>query len=197
MLADYDHLVVIHDDGADDADYLAAVEAFVRDGGNLVVTDTGSRLLPELSADLAAGDLTEQTAYVGELDSVNDDHPLVTDRRPIQDHLWYIAPVGYAEDQARIFGVDSDAFDAAGGTVAGTTGGDVVVGTLPVGDGQVQLVGSLLPAANQSNLHPFGMLDYAATYFGHLVMTNALSAEQVREVDGEETLRIGRGDDPS
>ena len=197
VLADYDHLVVIHDDGADDPDYLAAVESFLRDGGNLVVTDTGARLLPELSADLAAGDVTEQTAYVGELDDVNDDHPLVTDRRPIQDHLWYIAPVGYAEDQARIFGVDSDAFEDAGGTVAGTTGGDVVVGTLPVGDGQVQLVGSLLPAANQSNLHPFGMLDYAATYFGHLVMTNALFAEQVREVDGEETLRIGRGDDPS
>lgn len=37
------------------------------------------------------------------------------------------------------------------------------------------------------------MLDYAATYFGHLVMTNALFAEQVREVDGAETLRLGRG----
>ena len=66
---------------------------------------------------------------------------------------------------------------------------------MPVGDGSVQLVGSLLPPANQSNLHPFGMADYAATYFGHLVMTNALGGQQVREVDGEETLRIGRGGD--
>ncbi|MFQ3320221.1 MAG: hypothetical protein ACI8UR_001878 [Natronomonas sp.] len=37
------------------------------------------------------------------------------------------------------------------------------------------------------------MCDYAATYFGHLVMTNALFGQQVREVDGEEVLRVGRG----
>ena len=61
--------------------------------------------------------------------------------------------------------------------------------------GTIQVVGSLLPPANQGNLHPFGMLDYATTYFGHLVMTNALRAQQVREVDGEEVLRIGRGSD--
>ena len=101
--------------------------------------------------------VSEQTASVAELDAVNDDHHLVTDRRPIQDHLWSIAPVGDAEDQARILGVDSDAVEAAGGAVAGTTGGDVVVGTLPVGTGRVQLVGSLLPAANQSNRHSFGI----------------------------------------
>ena len=194
MLAGYDHLVVIHDEGTDDEGYLAAVESFVRDGGNLVVTDTGANLLAELSDEVAPDDVTEQTAYVGELDEVNDDHPLVTDRRPIQDHLWYIAPVGYSENEAPIYGVDDAAFEAAGGSVAGTTGGDVVVGSVPVGDGSVQLVGSLLPPAEQSNLHPFGMVDYAATYFGHLVMTNALFGQQVREVDGEETLRIGRGD---
>ncbi len=189
-LDDYDHLALIHDD----VDAVDAVESFVRDGGNLVLTDTGLNLLPELVDGIGDGDVTEQTAYVGELDEVNDDHPLVTDRRPIQDHLWYIAPVGYSENEAPIYGVDAAAFDGAGGTVAGTTGGDVVVGTLAVGDGQIQLIGSLLPPAEQSNLHPFGMVDYAATYFGHLVMTNALFAEQIREVDGEETRRIGRGD---
>jgi len=187
----YDQLALVHDDV--DAGDVAAVESFVRDGGNLVLTDTGLNLLPKLVDGIAAEDVTEQTAYVGELDEVNDDHPLVTDRRPIQDHLWYIAPVGYSENEAPIYGVDSGAFDDAGGTVAGTTGGDVVVGTLEVGDGQIQLIGSLLPPAEQSNLHPFGMVDYAATYFGHLVMTNALFAEQIREVDGEETRRIGRG----
>ena len=94
---------------------------------------------------------------------MNDDHPLVADRRPIQDHLWYIAPVGYSENEAPIYGVDNAAFEAAGGSVVGTTGGDVIVGSVPVGDGSVQLVGSLLPPVEQSNLHPFGMADYAAT----------------------------------
>jgi hypothetical protein len=191
-LGEYDHLVVSHADGVDDEDYVEAVGSFVMDGGNLVLTDSGLELLAAMDeVDIESGDLGEQTNYVAQLDEVNDDHPLVTDRNPIQDHLWYIAPLGYAEDQAPLTTVDSGAFD---GTVAGTTGGEVVVGTLTLGDGTIQVIGSLLPPANQGNLHPFGMLDYAATYFGHLVMTNALRAQQVREVDGEERLRIGRGD---
>lgn len=194
-LKGYDHLAVIHDDaGGKPEKYLETVEAFVRDGGNLVVTDAGLHLLAELDGvDIGSEHLSEQTGYVGELDEVADDHPLVTDRRPIQDHLWYIAPLGYSEDEAPIYGIDAAAFEAAGGTVAGTAGGDVVVGTLELGDGTIQVIGSLLPPANQSNLHPFGMCDYATTHFGHLVMTNALYGQQVREVDGSETTRTGRG----
>jgi hypothetical protein len=196
-LAGYDHLVAVHDDGVENDDYVAAIERFVREGGNLVLTDAGLHLLAAME-DVPiepGGVTTSRDNYVAQLEDVNDDHPLVTDRAPIQDHLWYIAPLGYAEDEAPVTAVDSAAFEDAGGTVAGTVGGDVVVGTLELGDGTVQVVGSLLPPANQGNLHPFGMLDYAATYFGHLVMTNALRAQQVREVDGEEVLRIGRGSD--
>jgi hypothetical protein len=193
-LSNYEHLVIIHDESRANDDYIAEIESFVDDGGNLVLTDSGLNLLGDLDVDIGDGDITEQTAYVGQLDTVDDDHPLVTDRRPIQDHLWYIAPVGYSENEAPIYSLDSAAFEGSGGTVAGTTGGDVVVGSLEAGDGTVQVIGSLLPPAWQGNLHPFGMTDYAATYFGHLVMTNALRGQQVREVDGEETLRIGRGD---
>ena len=92
-----------------------------------------------------------------------------------------------------MWSIDSNTFEESGGTVAGTAGGDVVVGTLELGAGTIQVVGSLLPEANQSNLHPFGMCDYATTYFGHLVMTNALRGQQVRAVDGRETVRVGRG----
>lgn len=194
QLKQNDHLVVIHDHGAENDQYLDRIERFVEDGGNLVLTDSGLNLLAEFDElDIGVEDVIEQTGYVGELDDVDDDHPLVTDRRPIQDHLWYIAPLGYSEDEAPIYAVDSEAFEAAGGDVAGTADGDVVVGSLDCGDGSIQLIGSLLPPANQSNLHPFGLCDYAATYFGHLVMTNALGGQQVREVDGEETLRIGVG----
>jgi hypothetical protein len=123
-------------------------------------------------------------------EDIDGEHPLVTDRDPIQDHLWYIAPLGYAEDEAPVTSIDGTAFD---GTVAGTVGGDVAVGTLELGDGTIQIIGSLLPPANQGDLHPFGMLDYAATYLGHLVTTNALFAQQVHEVDDEEVLHVGRG----
>jgi hypothetical protein len=193
-LSAYDHLVAIHDDGGADEEYVESLESFVESGGNLVVTDSGLNLLSAFeSLDIVSADIYEQTGYVGQLDSVNDGHPLVTDRRPIQDHLWYIAPVGYSEDEAPVWSIDSNTFEESGGTVAGTAGGDVVVGTLELGAGTIQVVGSLLPEANQSNLHPFGMCDYATTYFGHLVMTNALRGQQVRAVDGRKTVRVGRG----
>lgn len=193
-LAAYDHAVAAHDDGAENEEYVAALEEFVRDGGNLVVTDSGLHLLAAMDGvPIDAGDITtSQDNYVAQLEDVDGEHPLVTDRDPIQDHLWYIAPLGYAEDEAPVTSIDGTAFD---GTVAGTVGGDVVVGTLELGDGTIQIIGSLLPPANQGNLHPFGMLDYAATYFGHLVMTNALFARQVREVDDEAVLHVGRGGD--
>ena len=193
-LAGYDHLVVAHDDGAGNDGYVAAVEEFVREGGNLVLTDAGLGLLAAMDrVAIESGDITtSRDNYVAQLEEVDGDHPLVTDRNPIQDHLWYIAPLGYTEDEAPVTGIDSGVFD---GTVAGTVADDVVVGTLELGGGTIQVVGSLLPPANQGNLHPFGMLDYATTYFGHLVMTNALRAQQVREVNGEEVLRIGRGSD--
>jgi hypothetical protein len=195
-LAAYDHVVASHDDGIGNADYVAALEAFVSDGGNLVLTDSGLDLLGAMDGvAIESGDVTTaEDNYVARLDTVTD-HPLVTDRDPIQDHLWYIAPLGYAENEAPVTSIDQAAFESAGGTVAGLTGGRVVVGTLELGAGTIQVVGSLLPPAKQTNLHPFGMVDYAATYFGHLVMTNALFAQQVREVNGEETVRIGRGDD--
>ncbi|WP_254824504.1 M14 family metallopeptidase [Haloglomus halophilum] len=193
-LAAYDHVVASHDDGIENADYVAAIEEFVSDGGNLVLTDSGLHLLAAMDGvAIESGDITTtENNYVAQLDTVND-HPLVTDRDPIQDHLWYIAPLGYAENEAPVTSIDQASFEDAGGSVAGLTGGRAVVGTLDVGDGTIQVVGSLLPPAKQTNLHPFGMVDYAATYFGHLVMTNALFGQQVREVDGEETLRIGRG----
>ena len=59
-------------------------------------------------------------------------------------------------------------------------------------DTGVHVVG-LLPPAKQTNLHLFGLLDYAVAFLGHVMLTNALDFEQVRRVDGEVVERFERG----
>ncbi|TYL38995.1 peptidase M14 [Natronococcus pandeyae] len=195
--ADYDHLVVIHDDAGDDREaYADALDAFVEDDGNLVVTDTGLRLLAEMetAAGIDADDVVTETFGVAHVEE-KEDHPLLTDTRPIQRMLWKVAPLGYpyAEDAPMTL-IDADAFEESGGSVAGTTDGLVSAGSIFTDDEAwqgIHAVGGLLPPANQTELHPFGLKNHVLSFFGHTVFTNALGFEQVRIVDGEETMRIG------
>ena len=211
---DFDHAVVIHDylgnggragAGATDPDYVDALDAFVDAGGNLLLTDTGVNLLRGLDNDLvaegqfAAEDV--QTVYqeVARYTEKDLSHPLLTDVRPIQNQLWKVAPLGYkVSGEAPNHLVSESAFTGgpAVSSVAGRTGGQVATGSLTrsTDDGTgIHVVGSLLPPASQSNLHPFGLLDYTVSFLGYLVFTSALGFQQVRTV-GDEQFRFGRGD---
>jgi len=195
----YDHLVVVHDEGLDDAGYVEAVESFVDDGGNLVVTDTGVDLLGALETDLTMGiapdDVEQVELYIANLAERNEGHPLLSGTRPIQRELWKVTPMGYSTDtEAPMSLVDEAAFTDAGGTVAGRTEGAVGAGSIAREDGTgVHVIGGLLPPAKQTNLHPFGLLDYAVAFLGHVMLTNALGFRQVRRVDGEVVERFERG----
>ncbi|PSP57435.1 hypothetical protein BRC82_00330 [Halobacteriales archaeon QS_1_67_19] len=196
---DYDNLVVIHDDAITDADYVDALDEFVDGDGNLVLTDRGVRLLGpmdnESAADVSHEHVTRDYLYIAHVDQKYPGHELLEDTRPIQSELWKLAPLGYSTSgEAPMSLVDADAFDAAGGTVAGETDGKVAVGSLTGGldDGTgIHVVGGLLPPANQFHLHPFGLLDYAVSFFGHTVLTNALGYEQNRYVDGDHVKQFG------
>ncbi|WP_276261063.1 M14 family metallopeptidase [Haloglomus litoreum] len=213
-LSGYDHAVVIHDyidaanrvgDGAVDTEYFDALDAFVDDGNNLVLTDTGVTLLGVLENGLVgdgqfgADAFTTTTQDVARYTSKNLDHPLMTDVRPIQNQLWKVAPLGYnVSGQAPSHLVSQGAFTGGPATssVAGTIDGAVATGSLTRGpdDGTgVHVIGSLLPPASQANLHPFGLLDYTVSFLGYLVFTSALGFQQVRTVEGE-AFRFGRGD---
>jgi hypothetical protein len=213
-LAGYDHAVVIHDyvddtsrvgAGAVDDGYFGALDTFVDDGGNLVLTDTGVNLLGALENDLVGSDqfgddaLSTTTQDVARYTSKNLDHPLMTDVRPIQNQLWKVAPLGYnVSGEAPSNLVSESAFTAGPATaaVAGNIDGAVATGSLTGGpkDGTgIHVIGSLLPPASQANLHPFGLLDYTVSFLGYLVFTSSLGFQQVRTVEDEE-LRFGRGD---
>jgi hypothetical protein len=214
----YDNLVVIHDDtpDTDTSGYLTALETFVEDGGNLVLTDTGLHLLGDLDTALTGRIEADDVAtidpfYVANLGQKVPDQPLLEDTREIQQMLWKIAPLGYSipsegadDGEAPMTLVDQAAFEDAGGRVAGTTNGSVAAGTLasPAADGtvrelvrsdqgSVQVISSLLPPAKQTNLHPFGMLDYAVSFLGHTMLVNALGHVQKRFIDGEVVRTFG------
>lgn len=223
-LSEYDHAVVIHDylnedlerarkSGAADSGYTGALDTFVDDGGNLVLTDTGNYLLPLLDNDLVDGSQFGQGAITRTFDDVaqftskNLDHPLFGtdgDVRPIQDQLWKVAPLGYGvSGEARMDVIDEEAFAAAAASaegvpsVAGRVDGAVSAGSITASqdDGTgVHTICSLLPPAKQTNLHPFGMLNYTATFLGYVMFTSALGFEQIRDI-GTEVRRYGRGDD--
>ena len=205
-LEEYDQLVVSHDVGIDNSAYVGALESFLDGGGDLVLTDTGVNLLGALDvgglATLDVGDIEDVTVNFATLESKQPGHPLLLDIRPRQQELWKGPQLGYTTgvDQPATV-VDPDAFEAAGGEVAGILGGGadgavdygggidgspgVGAGTIQVDDAEVTVLGSVLPPANQQQLHPFGMADYAVSFMGHTILCNALGFVQRRLRDGE------------
>lgn len=193
-----DNLVVIHDRGADCEGYVAALRKYVAAGGNLVLTDTGVRLLAPMggaASAIGSDDIREETFVVPFLGEKNADHPLMGGVRDIQKELWKVAPLGYPiGDDAPMTLLRPSAFGAAGGTVAATTGFEadgesvdwVAAGTIGGGDGgSIQVVASLLRPATQEHLHPFGLHDYSLSFLGQTVFSNALGYRQERFLDGE------------
>lgn len=186
----YENAVVIHDAG-DDA-YVEELSAFTEGGGSLLLTDAGVSLLEGIDDGLA-GSIGAERRTFATLEETQD-HPLLEGARQIQRELWTLAPMGYATDgEAPLTLIEEEAFDEAGGTVGasvqsgeGEDGDDgsssVAVGSLEHGDGEIHVVGSLLPPANRSHLHPFGLLDHSTTLLGHTLVTNALGHRQRRSV---------------
>jgi hypothetical protein len=208
-----ENLVVTHDEGRDVSEYVAALDAFVAAGGNLVLTDRGVRLLCVMSndrvADIAPDDVVEIELFSAYLGERVEDHPLLADTRPIQRELWKAAPLGYPISRsgtAPLTVIETEAFSAANGSVAGysfeTPPGSsqrkryVAAGSFTSKNGNgddtgVHVIGGLLPPAKQSSLHPFGMLEYTATFLGHTMLTNALGYQQKRFVNGERVATFG------
>jgi hypothetical protein len=195
----YDKLVISGDVGRDDHAFVEAVEEFVEAGGDLLLTDAGLYLLDALeigeAAGISADDIESIEVDIANLEDRDFDHHLLTDIRELQLEMWKGSQLGYTtgEDSPATI-IDDDAFEGAGGEIAGrmiggspwTPGPEgVAAGTLSAGDAEINVLGSVLPVANQRELHPFGMSDYAVSFMGHTLICNALGFEQHRYVDGD------------
>jgi hypothetical protein len=100
-------------------------------------------------------------------------------------------PLGFAiqdstggdQSHAPQYDVDRAAWEAAGGRmVAGSANSGardaeavydrVAVGELSLGQGQIRIIGALLPQPSQAYDHPLGIEPYAVTYTGYILFRN-------------------------
>jgi hypothetical protein len=155
--------------------YYANLAAWVKRGGNLVLTDRAVHALGDLGL-VDDGKVKDLKVYQPYSDIGDFKDPLVAGLRSNARQLVEAAILGYGigESASPMTGVDEAAFTKAGGKVVGTTEEHVTLGRLPVGKGRVLVVGGALPTPSEELDHRFGLRDYGLTYSGLYVMENAV-----------------------
>ncbi|MBW3664544.1 MAG: hypothetical protein KY469_15695 [Actinobacteria bacterium] len=161
-----------------------AVKAFAEGGGTVVLTDEALEGLETMGV-VPADSVTRVTQYAGEVKQIDTDHPLLTGVGGVIGQTYFEVPMGYAVNTAPAYRVDTDAWEAAGGTTAAVAGSDgfagltpsyeTTLGSLVVGDGKVTVFGAILPDGFQGSRHTHGLADYAVTYAGNAILVNALA----------------------
>lgn len=183
-LTAYDSLVLADEafpEGVDEAPYLAALLAWVKKGGNLIVTDAAAPIITKLGLlPNDEGTVAMDPHYVGFVDFTNRSLPLNQGLRGVARQTYDSVPIGFAfppeGDNCPNWTVDQAAWEAAGGTTAGTNGtGRAIWGELPVDAGRVRFLGALLPQPTEDFYHPYGLQNYAVTYTGYTLLQNALA----------------------
>ena len=122
-LAQYDTVVVPGSaaDRAWSAADLAALKAWVEQGGNLVLTDSALRMLGPLGLVDAAA-VGNKSAYSGYTDLVDREHPLAANLKGFPRQTYDPNPLGFAPGRSPVWFVDRAAWEAAGGVTVGAVG---------------------------------------------------------------------------
>lgn len=163
---------------------LSAVREYVRAGGNLVLTDAALALLPLLLPSIPAEAISTQFDAGGKV-SYQRQHPLATGIRDIAWMNTETATIGLRVEgsgaNVPAWRVEQAAWEAAGGSTAGLSGsGQTSVGELPLGQGQIRIIGVLLPTPD--NTDPgigYGINAYGVLDTGYIVLANALGGNLV------------------
>ena len=167
---------------------IRALRSYVVHGGQLLLTDGALRALAGLRV-VKAGAIGVKDFYAGYFDIADPSSPLVKGSRPLSRQTYEPVPVGYKIDNtfssslstvhSPVWTVDQSAWQAAGGKTAGTTGsGRTSLGEIRLGRGRIRILGAVLPNPSGGFAHPFGVADYAVTYWGYRVLANMLGARE-------------------
>jgi hypothetical protein len=164
-------------EGTDAAAWVALLKSFVEGGGNLIVTDGAAPVIADLVDDIEPTHVTMQKSNVGFVDFPDDrSHPLNAGLRGIASQTYDVIPIGIPDGggQAPNWRVNTNAWEAAGGTTTGIMGGQTAYGEIPVGSGTIRFLGALLPQPSEAFFHPYGLQNYAVTYTGYSLLQNML-----------------------
>ncbi|HWL65022.1 MAG TPA: M14 family zinc carboxypeptidase [Actinomycetota bacterium] len=156
--------------------YFSNIKSWVKRGGNLVLTDRAVHALAKLGV-VDKGATTDIKVYLPYADIQDLEHPMVAGLRPNARQLVEAAILGYCIGNtcSPMTIVDEAAFTEAGGHVVGTTEeGQVSVGQLKLGKGQIRVIGGALPTPTEEFDHRYGLRDYAMTYSGLYIMENSI-----------------------
>ena len=174
----------------DEQAYVAALDSFVRGGGQLVLTDGAINLLVTLGL-VAPGDVKFSRSEAGHVEFGDRNHRWEQDLTGVPSQTYYAVPLGYNSDAAQgpIWGIAEAAWTAKGGVTAGTVsdGGTVNLGELPHGSGSIAIFGAILPTQQPAVVGgpaPFGMsaanridhglADYAISVAGGTILHSIL-----------------------
>jgi hypothetical protein len=153
--------------------YRAALQSFVRGGGQLLLTDAA---VPYARYFGVSGDNTMRTAQTnaGHIDFGTLDHAWEKGLSSTSSQTYYEVPLGFApRNEAPHYGVSTDEWTRLKGTTVGTVsdadGSFTALGSMPYGKGRVAIFGALLPTPTEENDHVEGLKDYGVTITGGLV----------------------------
>lgn len=168
--------------------YVAALDAFARTGGQLLLTDRAVGLLDDLQV-VPTEALTVNRTDAGHVDFVAPlgDHPYEKGLVGKPSQTYYEVMLGYpSRVQAPNYGITRTAWEQAGGTTVATVGPqsggapNTALGHLDRGKGRITVFGAILPQAVETleeveTPHPFGLASYAVTITGGQVLDNVLA----------------------
>lgn len=155
-----------------------SLEDFVRDGGNLVLTDRGVRLLKKLGV-VPKSAITKKFYGAGHIQIDDFADAYIEGVHSTASQTYYEVGLGYSVDQdsSPHWVVARDAWEGAGGVVVAhiEADTDVGLGRLELGQGTIGILGALLPPATEKFDHLYGLADYAVTVAGGQILNNMIA----------------------
>ena len=154
------------------------LRAFVKRGGNLILTDRAMRLLGRLNV-VPKKAVSRQMYNAGHLDISDWDDPYTRGLNKTSRQTYYEVPLGFNpnEDGSPHWTVGRGAWQKAGGISVASIEDEerIGLGRIKVGRGRIGIIGALLPVATEKLDHLYGLADYAVTVAGGRILNNMIA----------------------
>ncbi|MDQ3963523.1 MAG: M14 family metallopeptidase [Actinomycetota bacterium] len=154
------------------------LEAFVRRGGNLILTDRAVRLLGRLDV-VPKRQVRKDIHGAGHINIEDFEDPYMADVHTTASQTYYEVPLGFTleTDSSPHWTVDRATWEEAGGkTIAYVEDEERVgVGRIELGRGTIGIFGAVLPQPTERFDHLYGVADYAVTVAGGQILNNMIA----------------------